>query len=115
MERIIDFLRNYPENIKKYGWIVVIIILVYLFGATLINYERIRFMHFKGVVEKVEYAEDRTPTVTIHGEDYNLFFTFWSNYVKIEKGDMLIKTRGNIHLKVIKPGRKDTLDFDSDK
>ncbi|HEX3387182.1 MAG TPA: hypothetical protein VHS53_18410 [Mucilaginibacter sp.] len=113
MEKIADFLRNYPTNIKKYGWIIVVIILVYVVGATFINYERVRLLHFNGMVEDISYGQSGSnPEVQINGENYNLWSGFWSiNYQKIEKEDKLIKIRGDLHLKMIKPNSKDTVDL----
>ncbi len=95
-------------------WIVLVMI-AYVASATIFNYIRIRIMHFDGRVEQVSYSRQGHATVFINKEKYDLSCTFWSNSEKIAVGDKLIKISGNMHLKIIKPGRRDTIDFYSEK
>jgi|GEM_PF-3130681 len=100
---------------RKYNKWIVLAMITYVASATLFNYIRIRMMHFDGRVEQVSYSRQGHATVFINKEKYDLTCTFWSNSERINQGDRLIKTSGNMHLKIIKPGRKDTIDFYSDK
>ena len=112
MEKVLHWLKNYPNFIKRHNKAVLIIFLLTVGILTFINYERIRLMHFTGIVQKVVYARDRRPTVTINGEDYDLFSTFNSLPDKqIEIGDKMIKKRGDIYFRLIKRNSKDTIGF----
>jgi len=65
--------------------------------------------NFKGVVEKVRYDNQKHPLVTVNGKEYFLFYTIWDSNVKIFKGDTIIKEKGDLRIKLIRPNSKDTL------
>ena len=64
---------------------------------------------FKGPVEKVWYSEKGTPSITVNGKEYWVFHLIWNNGTKIDKGDTVIKQKGDLRLKLIKPNTRDTI------
>jgi len=96
---------------KNRKWIVTIFFIGGLFLLWVIGYVQIRLTHFNGIVQNVTYSIKGYPTVTINGTNYPLDYPNWGFRVPIEKGDKLIKKKGEMNLKLIKRNRKDTIDF----
>lgn len=65
--------------------------------------------NFKGAVEKVRYDDEGNPWVTVNDKEYFLFYTIWDSNVKIHKGDTIIKEKGDLRIKLIRPNSKDTI------
>jgi hypothetical protein len=98
---------------KAHSGIVLLIFIGFIVFMTSFNYLRLRFMYFNGVVENVSYGQfGNNPEVEIDGEWYNLYNGWGTNALRvIQKGDKLIKARNNMHLKIVEPGKKDTIDL----
>jgi|GEM_PF-3863806 len=64
---------------------------------------------FKGAVEKVYYSDKGIPEVTVNGNQYYLFYAVMDINYRIQKGDTLIKQKGDFRIKVIRPYSKDTI------
>jgi hypothetical protein len=64
---------------------------------------------FKGVVEKVHYSDKGIPDVTVNGAEYYLFYTVMDIDYRIQRGDTLIKQKGDLRIKVIRPHTRDTI------
>ena len=80
-----------------------VVIIASLFFSWLYSYEMALNYSFNGVVEKVRYDVQGTPTVTIRGIEYNLVYNKWGNNSDtIEPGDSMRKRRGDIYIKLIK-------------
>ena len=98
----------FQKNRKR---IVTIAVVGGLSLLSIIGYIQIRLMHFNGTVQNVTYSVKGFPTVTINGTNYSLGYPNWGFNVPIEKGDKLIKKKGEMDLKLIKRNRRDTIDF----
>ena len=64
---------------------------------------------FKGPVQKVYYDIKGFPTITVNGNNYNLFFAIWHFKTKIYIGDTVIKYKGSRRIYLIRHGTADTL------
>ena len=67
------------------------------------------YWSFKGVVEKVHYTYQGIPYVTVNGKEYNLNGANTTLDYKIKKGDTIIKQKGDIRIKIIRPNSRDTI------
>ncbi len=65
--------------------------------------------NFKGVVEKVHYNEKGIAYVTVNGKEYNLISMIMDLNYSIQKGDTIIKQKGDYRIKIIRPNGKDTI------
>jgi len=102
-------LRNYPPRLTPIGLVAIAFIFLILI---LIHNNRIKNYKFKGIVEDVTYNQNRYPVVKINGEEYTLDYDGWGlNENKIYTGDELIKNKGEMELKLIKPDKKDTINL----
>ncbi len=61
---------------------------------------------FSGIVERVRYEVKGKPYVTLKDKIYYLSFNDWNFNYEIEKGDSLIKRKGEMTIKLIKPNGK---------
>jgi hypothetical protein len=64
---------------------------------------------FKGAVEKVHYSDKGIPDVTVNGNEYYLFYAVMDLDYRIQRGDTLIKQKGDLGVKVIRPHSRDTI------
>jgi hypothetical protein len=97
------------KNIKYLIIIALIAIVTILY---MVNYEIRKNYCFEGVVENVYYNDKGTPTVTINKESFFLGYNDWDfSIVRVEKGDIMIKKKGDMNLKIIKMDSKDTINF----
>jgi hypothetical protein len=112
-ERLFAPITKFSNWKKTHSGIVLLIFIGFIVFMMSFNYLRLRFMHFNGVVEDISYGQfGNNPEVEIHGERYNLYNAWGTNSLRvIQKGDQLIKVRNDMHLKIVEPGRKDTIDL----
>lgn len=70
-----------------------------------------RDIHFRGPVTKVYYDQRHHPYITIKGKERNLDWMIWDRYCTINVGDTIIKSKGDLKVKLIKRNSKDTISF----
>jgi len=68
---------------------------------------------FTGPVERVWYDNKGYPFVIVNGREYYLGDAIWHFNVKIHKGDTIVKQKGDLRIKIIKPHTKDTIYYNS--
>jgi hypothetical protein len=101
-----QFFLKYEKAIITISFFAIILIL------WLVSNEIVRNYNFDGIVEKVTYSIKGIPKVTIKGVEYHLEYNdYHFNNGLIEKGDRLIKKKGEMDLKLIKSNSKDTINF----
>ena len=66
-------------------------------------------LSFKGAVRKIYYNVKDIPYITVNGKEYNLIGTIRNLDYKIQKGDTIIKQKGDIRIKIIRPDSRDTI------
>ena len=60
---------------------------------------------FSGKIEKIEYPDSikHIPTITVHGNKYDLIYCHWDNYCDTPYvGDSVIKIKGELSMSLIK-------------
>ena len=100
----------------KYRKVLLFIsFLLIAFILWLIGYETSLNYSFNGVVENVSYDVQHHATVTIRGKEYELGLNTWGRNKNIkgiiEKGDSMIKKKGELYIELIKRNKKDSLIF----
>jgi len=65
--------------------------------------------HFKNVVTNVVYEERGFVDIMLNGKEYTLDDVIWDISKKIRKGDTLIKSAGNMRIKILRPNTQDTI------
>ena len=88
------------SQIKRY----LLILLLFFVSTIIINttsYLKEKHSEFAGVIQKIDFNEKKTPTVTIKGTKYSLG-TSWSFNKEMEVGEYLIKTKNSINYSLIK-------------
>lgn len=110
IDKIDYFVKRTTVFFKKYPILILVLIVICVQLSTFYTYEWMRYQQFDGTVEDVTYNIKKLPTVTINGKNYQIYYPY-TFPVQIEKGDKMIKRRGNIRLLLIKPHSKDTIDF----
>ena len=104
---------NFVGFIEKYGKYMLVIFFIVCLVILQINVQRKNLNYdFNGIVQNVTYDIKRCPTVTINGTNYSLGGRNWGFYKDtIETGDKMIKKKGSMDLYLIKPYKKDTINF----
>ena len=92
--------------------LIVVFIFIVIINRVL-GPRKVLKMHFKGPVEKVWYDLKGYPFVIVKGHEYDLYGVIWHFNIKIKKGDIIIKKKGDLRIEVIKTGARDTLRFNS--
>jgi outer membrane receptor for ferrienterochelin and colicin len=96
---------------SKYGLLSKIAIFLLLAGIIkhYVELQKATQWEFKGAIQKVRYDDKKNPSVTVNGTEYYLFYTGWDSHIKIRVGDTLIKNKGDLTIKVIRPNRLDSM------
>lgn len=100
-------MKRNPALALIFAAIIVILLLIgYYSGGTSTN--ETQEWDFKGVVEQVTKSLTTT-TITVNGKSYILETLKLKPGIDIQKGDTVIKKKGDLMLKMIKPGTRDTI------
>ena len=97
------------KNKRQFGlslvglWALTVIIFYFVDRRKNLNW------NFKGVVEKVWYDKTAFPHVTVNGTEYDLRIAIWDFNIKINKGDTIIKKKGDERILLIRPKTRDTI------
>ncbi|HEX8021163.1 hypothetical protein [Mucilaginibacter sp.] len=99
---------------KKIIGIMAISLLLYLVVYSLNKLSKIKEKrtHFIGRIDKLEFSDKKTLTVTINGNKYGLG-TGWRFNEKIAVGDSLIKDSDRLSYRLIKLKTKEVINSDS--
>lgn len=99
---------------KKIIGITVISLLLYLTVYLLNKLSELKEKktHFIGRIDKLEFNDKKTPTVTINAKKYGLG-TGWRFNEKITVGDSLIKDSDRLSYRLIKFKTKEVINSDS--
>ena len=90
--------------------IIIILLLIGYYSGGNSSIEEIKTWDFKGVVQKIaKTLTSNTPIVTINGKDYDLARLHINPGIIIDKGDTIIKKKGDTLIRLIKPNTKDTI------
>lgn len=92
--------------------LILLIVVVGILASVALLGTNARKWHFKGVVTNVKYDQKGFPTVRVNNKKYYLSRVTWDYTVKIHKGDTLIKEKGDLRVKLIRPNTHDTIYFD---
>jgi hypothetical protein len=95
--------------------IIIAVFIFLIFIDIVIKPKKALRWSFKGPVEKVWYDRKGIPFITIKGKEYDVFYFDWDFETKIEKGDTVIKQKGDLRLKLIRPNTRDTIYYNSNE
>ena len=101
-------MRNPALKLITFVIIIVILLVSYFFQKD--PSEEVKSWEFKGVIEKVVIDSPKTsPIIVVNGKKFDLIKIRMNSNVGFYKGDTIIKKKGEIVLKMIKPNSKDTI------
>jgi hypothetical protein len=97
-------MRYLPEDRSLRTVYLIAVFAVIVFFLWLRGYIMTLNYSFNGLIEKVEYDEPKhIPTITVHGENYDLIYCHWNNYRDtLSVGDSVIKIKGEVGMSLIK-------------
>ncbi len=103
-------MKRNPALSLIFASIIVILLLIGYFSAGNSSIDEIRVWDFKGVVERVgKSLTSDNVIITVSGKDYDLARLHMNPNIGIYKGDTIIKKKGDLVFRMIKPNSKDTI------
>jgi hypothetical protein len=94
------------DSFVKVAFLVIVIIFVI---ASITEPKKALEWSFRGPVQKVSYDGQHTPSVTVNHKEYYLYNVKWDREIEIHVGDIIIKEKGDLLIKLVRKNTKDTI------